>query len=62
LKNEIELIPTNLKTNNNLRHCLFVAFIALILRMKLTKLKVNAEMNTRYSMKGLLTELEKIKI
>jgi hypothetical protein len=37
-------------------------FIALILRMKLTRLMINAELNKRYSVEGLLTELEKIKI
>jgi predicted transcriptional regulator len=30
--------------------------------MKLTRLMVNAELNKRYSVEGLLTELEKIKI
>ena len=62
LKNEIELMPTNLRTNNSLRGYLFVAFLALILRMKLTRLMVNAELNKRYSVEGLLTELEKIKM
>jgi transposase len=62
LKNDIELMPTNLRTNNSLRGYLFVAFLALILRMKLTRLMVNAELNKRYSVEGLLTELEKIKI
>jgi hypothetical protein len=32
------------------------------LRMKLTRLVINAELNKRYSVEGLLTELEKIKI
>ena len=62
LKNDIELMPTNLRTNNSLRGYLFVAFLALILRMKLTRLMVNAELNKRYSVEGLLTELEKIKM
>jgi transposase len=62
LKNDVELMPTNLRTDNSLKGYLFVAFIALILRMKLTKLMINAELNKRYSVEGLLTELEKIKI
>jgi transposase len=62
LKNDIELMPTNLRTNNSLSGYLFVAFLALILRMKLTRLMVNAELNKRYSVEGLLTELEKIKL
>jgi transposase len=41
---------------------LFIAFIALILRMKLMRLMIDAELNKRYSVEGLLTELEKIKI
>ena len=62
LKSDIELMPTNLRTDNSLKGYLFVAFVALILRMKLTRLMINAELNKRYSVEGLLTELEKIKI
>jgi len=62
LKNDIELMPTNLRTNSSLRGYLFIAFIALILRMKLMKMMIDAELNKRYSVEGLLTELEKIKI
>lgn len=36
--------------------------IDLILRMKLMRLMSNAGLNKRYSVDGLLTELEKIKI
>jgi hypothetical protein len=35
---------------------------ALILRMKLMRMMIDAELNKRYSVEGLLTELEKIKI
>ena len=49
-------------TDNSLRGYLFVAFLALILRMKLTRLMVNAKLNKRYSVEGLLIELGKIKI
>ena len=62
LKNDIDLMPTNLRTNSSLRGYLFIAFIALILRMKLMRLMIDAELNKRYSVEGLLTELEKIKI
>ncbi|MDD3710606.1 MAG: IS1634 family transposase, partial [Methanothrix sp.] len=62
LKYDIELMPTNLRTNSSLRGYLFIAFIALILRMKLMKMMIDAELNKRYSVEGLLTELEKIKI
>ena len=62
LKNDIELMPTNLRTNNSLRGYLFIAFLALILRMKLMRMMSDAELNKRYSVEGLLTELEKIKV
>lgn len=62
LKNDIDLMPSNLRTTNNLRGYLFVAFLALILRMKLTRMMIDAELNKRYSVQGLITELEKIKI
>jgi transposase len=62
LKNDIDLMPANLRTNSSLRGYLFIAFIALILRMKLMRLMIDAELNRRYSVEGLLTELEKIKI
>ena len=62
MKNDIDLMPANLRTNSSLRGYLFIAFIALILRMKLMKIMVDAELNKRYSVEGLLMELEKIKI
>ncbi len=62
LKNDIDLMPANLRTNSSLRGYLFIAFIALILRMKLMKMMGDAELNKRYSVEGVFTELEKIKI
>ena len=62
LKNDIELMPANLRTNSSLRGYLFIAFLALILRMKLMRMMIDAQLNKRYSVDGLLTELEKIKI
>jgi transposase len=62
LKNDIDLMPANLRTNSSLRGYLFIAFLALILRMKLMRLMIDAGLNKRYSVEGLLTELEKIKI
>jgi transposase len=62
LKNDIDLMPANLRTDSSLRGYLFIAFLALILRMKLMRLMINAELNKRYSVEGLLIELEKIKI
>lgn len=61
LKNDIEIMPSHLKTNSSLKGYFFVAFLALILRMKLSRMMSDAGLNKRYSVDGLLTELEKIK-
>jgi len=55
-------MPANLRTNNSLRGYLFIAFLALILRMKLLKIMNDSGLNKKYSVEGVLTELEKIKI
>ncbi len=55
-------MPANLRTNSSLRGYLFISFLALILRMKLMRMMIDAELNKRYSVEGLFTELEKIKI
>jgi transposase len=62
LKNDIELMPVNIRTDSSLKGYLFIAFIALILRMRLTRLMVDSELNKKYSADGLFTELEKIKM
>ena len=62
LKNDIDLMPANLRTNSTLKGYLFIAFIALIFRMKLMKMMIDAQLNKKYSVEGLMTELEKIKI
>jgi len=58
---KIELAKT-VRTDSTLRGYLFIAFLALILRMKLMRLMVEAGLSKRFSVAGLLTELEKIKI
>jgi transposase len=62
LKNDIELMPANLRTNSSLRGYIFIAFLALILRMKLMRMMNEAGLSKRYSVEGLITELEKIKM
>jgi transposase len=62
LKNDIDLMPAHVRTDNTLRGYLFIAFLALILRMKLMKRMVDAGLSKRFSVEGLLTELEKIKV
>ena len=62
LKNDIELMPAHVRTDNTLRGYLFITFLALILRMKLMRLMVEAGLSKKFSVEGLLTELEKIKV
>ena len=62
LKNDIDLMPAHVRTDNTLRGYLFIAFLALILRMKLMRLMVEAGLSKKFSVEGLLTELEKIKV
>jgi transposase len=62
LKNDIEVVPLNVRTDSSLRGYIFVCFLALILRMKLTRMLKETELQKRYSVEGLLTELEKIKV
>lgn len=62
LKNDIDLMPANLRTNSSLRGYLFIAFLALILRMKLMRMMSDAQLNKSYSVEGLFTELEKVKM
>ncbi|MCX8207983.1 MAG: IS1634 family transposase [Methanothrix sp.] len=62
MKNNLDVMPSNLKTNNSLRGYLFVAFLALILRMKLMRMMIDAGLSKKMSVDGLLTDLEKIKI
>ena len=47
LKNDIELMPSNLRTNNSLRGYLFIAFLALIMRMKLMRMMNDAELEQK---------------
>jgi transposase len=62
LKNDIDLMPANVRTDSTLRGYLFIAFLALVLRMKLMSMMNKAGLNKRFSVEGLLTELEKIKV
>ncbi len=62
MKNDIDLMPAHVRTDSTLRGYLFIAFLALILRMKLMRLMVEAGLSKRFSVEGLLTELEKIKV
>lgn len=62
LKNDIEITPLNTKTESTLRGYLFVCFLALIIRMKLQRMIKEGEIQDKYSVDGVITELEKIKL
>ena len=62
MKNDIDLMPAHVRTDSTLRGYLFVAFLALILRMKLMNMMLKAGLGKRYSVEGLLLELENIKV
>lgn len=49
LKNDIDLMPADLRANSSLRGYLFIAFLALILRMKLIRMMIDAELNKKFS-------------
>jgi len=62
LKNDIDLMPANVRTDSTLKGYLFIVFLALVLRMKLLRLMLDSQLNKKYSVEGLITELEKIKM
>ena len=62
LKNDLELMPMNVRTDSSLRGYLFIEFQPLILRMKLMRMMGDAQLLKRYSVEGMLMELEKIKV
>jgi transposase len=62
LKNDIDLMPANVRSDSSLKGYLFIVFLALVLRMKLLRLMLDSQLNKKYSVEGLITELEKIKM
>ena len=61
LKQDIQVMPLNVKKESTLRGFLFVTFLSLILRMRLLKLMKDASLLDEYTLEGLLMELSKIK-
>jgi transposase len=59
LKNELAVLPLNTHSENTTRGYLFVAFLSLILRSKLLKMIKDSDILKRYSVEGVLLELEK---
>jgi transposase len=62
LKNDIEALPMNVRKDSTVSGYLFVCFLSLILRMRLLRMLKESGMNKKYSIEGLLTELEKIRL
>jgi transposase len=61
LKQDLQVIPLNVKKESTMKGFLFVTFISLILRMKLLKQMKDAGLLEDYTLDGLLLELSKIK-
>lgn len=62
LKNDIEALPMNVRKDSTVSGYLFVCFLSLILRMRLLRMLKESGLNKKYSIEGLLTELEKIRL
>jgi transposase len=62
LKNDIEALPLNVRKDSTVAGYLFVCFLSLILRMRLLRLLKESDLNRKYSIEGLLTELEKLRL
>jgi len=62
LKNDIEALPLNVRKDTTVAGYLFVCFLSLILRMRLLRLLKESGLNKKYSIEGMLTELEKLRL
>lgn len=62
LENDLEVRTPQVKKESTLRELLFLSFIGLILRMKLSKKMDETGLSKRYSVEGLLLELNKLKV
>ncbi len=61
LKNDIRVTPMYVRKENTLKGLIFVCFLATIIRMRLLRLMSDSRLNEKYSVDGVLLELEKIK-
>lgn len=62
LKNNIEVTPMNVKKEATMRGYLFVCFLALIIRMRLQKIMKDSGLLDKWTVDGLLMELEKYRV
>ena len=61
LKQDIQVLPLNMKTESSMKGYLFVTFVSLILRMRLLKWMKETGLIDNYTLDGMLLELAKIK-
>lgn len=61
LKNDIELVPSNVQKESTLKGLLFICFLALMMRMRLMKIMRENRLIEMYNVEGMFLELEKIK-
>jgi transposase len=61
LKNELQIMPLNVKNEDTLRGLLFVHFISMILRMRLQAKMKKSKLNEKYTFNLMLLELKKLK-
>lgn len=62
MKNELDVMPANVRKDSTMRGYLFICFLSLILRMRLMKLMREAGLSSKYSVEALVTELEKNRV
>ena len=62
MKNEIDIMPANVRKDSTMKGYLFICFLSLILRMRLMKLMREASLSSKYSIEALVTELEKNRV
>lgn len=61
LKQDLQVMPLNVKKESTLRGFLFVTFLSLMMRMRLLKQMKDTGLLEKYTLDGLLMELSKIK-
>lgn len=61
LKNDLMIMPLNIKSEETLRGLLFIHFVSMILRMKLQAKIKESKLNEKYTFNLMLLELKKLK-
>ena len=61
LKNDLEIMPINVKTHESLTGLLFIAYLSLLIRMHIVRQCQAAGLQKKYSLEHMFVELEKIR-